>query len=166
MVSRTGLTMVFPIYGLVLVTATQVILAFWAGSLGVTALAVLMLFDGLFFGTVMGVVQVTVQSAAGPRRLGEAAASVQFSRSIGAGFGTAIVATVLFAVLSLKNPDAARAFASMVQDGHGLGSTITAGQRAAIQADIADAFRAAFLTIAAFTTAGFFLALTNPLRKI
>jgi EmrB/QacA subfamily drug resistance transporter len=166
MVSRTGLTMVFPIYGLVLVTATQIVLAFWAGSLDVFALAVLMLFDGLFFGTVMGVVQVTVQSAAGPRRLGEAAASVQFSRSIGAGFGTAIVATVLFAVLSLKNSDAARAFASMVQHGHGLGSTITAEQRAAIQGDIADAFRAAFLTIAAFTTAGFFLALTNPLKKI
>jgi hypothetical protein len=54
----------------------------------------------------------------------------------------------------------------MVQHGHGLGSTITPEQRVAIQADIAEAFRAAFLTIAAFTTAGFFLALTNPLRKI
>jgi EmrB/QacA subfamily drug resistance transporter len=166
LVSRTGLTMVFPIYGLVLVTATQLVLAFWADVLNVPSLAVLMLFDGLFFGTVMGVVQVTVQSAAGPRRLGEAAASVQFSRSIGAGFGTAIVATVLFAMLSLRNPDAARAFASMVQHGHGLGSTITEAQRVAIQADIAEAFRAAFLTIAAFTAAGFFLALTNPLRKI
>ena len=166
LVSKTGRTMVFPIYGLVLVTLTHIILAFWAGSLGVTALAVLMLFNGLFFGTVMGVVQVTVQSASGPRRLGEAAASVQFSRSIGAGFGTAIVATVLFAVLAFKNPDAARTFASMVQHAPGLGPTLAPAQRAAIQGDIAEAFRAAFLTIAAFTTAGFFLALTNPLRKI
>jgi hypothetical protein len=54
----------------------------------------------------------------------------------------------------------------MVQNGHGLGSTITDEQRVAIQGDIADAFRAAFLTIAAFTAAGFFLALTNPLKKI
>jgi hypothetical protein len=35
-----------------------------------------------------------------------------------------------------------------------------------IQADIAAAFRAAFLSIAAFTTAGFFLALTNPSRRV
>jgi hypothetical protein len=109
---------------------------------------------------------VTVQSASGPRRLGEAAASVQFSRSIGAGFGTALVATVLFAVLSIKNPDAARAFANMVQHTHGLAPALPPEQRAAIQADIVEAFRAAFLTIAAFTVAGFFLALTNPLRKI
>ena len=166
LVSKTGRTMVFPIYGLVLVTLTHIILAFWAGSLPVWFLAVLMLFNGLFFGTVMGVVQVTVQSASGPRRLGEAAASVQFSRSIGAGFGTAIVATVLFAVLSLKNPDAARTFANMVQHAHGLAPALPPDQRAAIQADIAEAFTAAFLTIASFTAAGFFLALTNPLRKI
>jgi len=166
LVSKTGRTMVFPIYGLVLVTLTHIVLAFWAGALGVVALAALMLWNGLFFGTVMGVVQVTVQVASGPRRLGEAAASVQFSRSIGAAFGTAFVATVLFAVLSLKNPDAARAFAAMVQHGHGLGPALPPDQRAAIQGDIAEAFRAAFLTIAAFTTAGFFLALTNPLRKI
>jgi hypothetical protein len=35
-----------------------------------------------------------------------------------------------------------------------------------MQADILEAFRAAFFTIAAFTAAGFFLTLTNPLRKI
>ena len=68
----------------------------------------------------MGVVQVSVQSAAGQLRLGEAAASVQFSRSIGAAFGTAMVATMLFAVLTLKNPEAARVFASMVEQGGNL----------------------------------------------
>ena len=36
----------------------------------------------------------------------------------------------------------------------------------AIQTDIGEAFRAAYLTMAVFTTAGFLLALTNPLRKI
>ena len=92
--------------------------------------------------------------------------SVQFSRSIGAAFGTAIVAAVLFAVLSLKNPEAARAFANMVEHGRALAPSLPAEQRAAIQADIANAFRAAFLTIAAFTGVGFFLALSNPLRRI
>ena len=37
---------------------------------------------------------------------------------------------------------------------------------AVAKTDIQAAFRAAFLTMAAFTTAGFFLALTNPLRRI
>jgi hypothetical protein len=125
-----------------------------------------MLWSGLCFGTVMGVVQVTVQTASGPLQLGEAAASVQFSRSIGAAFGTALVATVLFAVLTLQNPDAAHAFAAMVEHGQPAASPLTPEQRAAIGADIAEAFAAAFLTMAAFTTAGFFLALTNPLKRI
>ena len=73
------------------------------------------MFNGLFMGPVMGVVQVIVQNAAGGQRLGEAAASVQFSRSMGAAFGTALVGTVLFAYLALSNPEAARVFAAMVQ---------------------------------------------------
>jgi EmrB/QacA subfamily drug resistance transporter len=170
LVSKTGRTMAFPVGGLVLVTLSILVLAFWADVIATPALALLLLFNGFFFGTVMGVVQVTVQSAAGTLRLGEAAASVQFSRSIGAAFGTALVATVLFGVLSLRNPEAARVFAGMVEHGHGIGAGIgpalSADQRAAIGADIAEAFRVAFLTIAAFTTAGFFLALTNPLKRI
>jgi hypothetical protein len=117
-------------------------------------------------GTVMGVVQVSVQSAAGPLRLGEAAASVQFSRSIGAAFGTALVATALFAVLSIQNPEAARAFVAMVEQAKHVGPPLPAAQLAAIQTDIAQAFRVAFILMAVFTAGGFFLALTNPLRRI
>jgi EmrB/QacA subfamily drug resistance transporter len=166
LVSKTGLTMVFPIWGLVCLTVSLVGLALWADVIPPGWMAALMLALGLFFGTVMGVVQVTVQTAAGALRLGEAAASVQFSRSIGAAFGTALVATILFAVLSLRNPEAARVFASMVEQGHGMGQSLPEAQRVAIQTDIAEAFRAAYLTMAAFTTGGFFLALTNPLRRI
>ena len=117
LVSKTGFTMVFPIWGLVCLTLSLVGLAVWADVIPTGWMAALMLAIGLFFGTVMGVVQVTVQTAAGSLRLGEAAASVQFSRSIGAAFGTALVATVLFAVLSFKNPQAASVFASMVEQG-------------------------------------------------
>jgi EmrB/QacA subfamily drug resistance transporter len=165
LVSKTGLTTVFPVMGLALVTLNLLVLAFWASALSTAALAGALLWNGLCMGTVMGVVQVTVQSASGPLRLGEAAASVQFSRSIGAAFGTALVATVLFGVLSLKNPEAARLFASMAEHGRHLAPTLSPVQQA-VQADIAEAFRAAFLAMAAFTTAGFFLALTNPLRRI
>jgi hypothetical protein len=165
LVNKTGLLTIYPIVGLATVTAIFIALAFWVSALGTAALAGLLLFNGLFMGTVMGVVQVSVQIAAGPVRLGEAAASVQFSRSIGAAFGTAMVATVLFAFLTLRNPEAARVFASMVKH-TGTGPVLPAAQRLAIQADIRQAFSAAFLTMAVFSTGGFFLALTNPLRRI
>ena len=166
LVNTTGLTTVFPAVGLTLCTANFIVLAFFATGLGTTGLAVLLLLTGLFMGTVMGVVQVSVQSAAGQLRLGEAAASVQFSRSIGAAFGTALVATLLFAVLAIRNPAAATVFASMIEHAKVAGAPLSVGQLADIQADIADAFRAAFLLMALFTTGGFFLALTNPLRRI
>ncbi len=166
LVSRTGRTTIYPIFGLALLTASLVVLALWSSHLGTVAFVGLMLLNGLFMGTVMGVVQVTVQSAAGPLRLGEAAASVQFSRSIGAAFGTALVGTVLFAYLSLKNPEAARVFALMVEGGMHAVPALSLDQRTMVQADIAEAFRAAFLLIAGFTAGGFFLALTHPLRRI
>jgi EmrB/QacA subfamily drug resistance transporter len=166
LVSKTGLTTVFPVIGLVIVTLCLVVLALAAPLFGTTAFAGLLLLIGTFMGTVMGVVQVSVQSAAGPLRLGEAAASVQFSRSIGAAFGTAVVATVLFATLAIKNPEAARVFASLVEHVKHAGPPLAAAQRAAIQDDIVQAFRAAFLLMALFTSAGCLLALTNPLRRI
>jgi len=165
-VSKTGRTTVFPVFGLALVTANLVVLALWAQALSTAALGWLLLWNGLFMGTVMGVVQVTVQSASGPLRLGEAAASVQFSRSIGAAFGTALVTAVLFSVLSIKNPEAAHLFAAMTEHGADVASNLPAAQQTDIRAVIAEAFRAAFLSIAAFTAVGFFLALSIPLRRI
>jgi EmrB/QacA subfamily drug resistance transporter len=166
LVSKTGRTTIFPVVGLALVTATLVVLATSAQAMSTTALGWLLLCNGLFMGTVMGVVQVTVQYAAGPTRLGEAAASVQFSRSIGAAFGTALVTAVLFAVLSMKNPEAARLFAAMTEHGAHVPSNLPAAQLAEVQAVIADAFHIAFLSIAAFTAVGFFLALSIPVRRI
>ncbi len=142
LVNSTGLLTIFPVVGLALCTINFVVLAVWASTFGTTALAVLLLATGLFMGTVMGVVQVSVQSAAGQLRLGEAAASVQFSRSIGAAFGTALVATLLFAVLAIRNPDAATVFAGMVEHAKNAGANLSAAQRASIATDIADAFRA------------------------
>jgi MFS family permease len=166
LVSKTGLTTIFPIVGMALGTVCFVTLAFFASVMSMVELGILLLLIGAFMGTVMGVVQVTVQSVAGQARLGEAAASVQFSRSIGAAFGTALVATALFSTLAITSPDAAKAFVGMVQHAKHVGPALSPIQEAAIQADIAGAFRVAFLTIGLFTAAGFFLALTNPLRRI
>jgi EmrB/QacA subfamily drug resistance transporter len=165
LVSRTGLTTVFPVVGLALATVTLVVLGLLGAELSMTELGGLLFCNGVFMGTVMGVVQVMVQSAAGPLRLGEAAASVQFSRSIGAALGTALAATVLFAVLALKNPEALRIFEALVQHGYA-GPPLPPLQRAAVQGDIRDAFLIAFLSISGVTVAGFLLALTNPLRRI
>ena len=165
LVSKTGLTTVFPSVGLALVTVNLLVLAFWAGVISDRVMPWLLLWNGVFMGTVMGVVQVTVQSASGTQRLGEGSASVQFSRSIGAGFGTAIVTAVLFAVLALQDPDTAKMFTTMVQ--HGVGGTAAAAvPTAAMRTEIADAFRAAFLTIAGFTALGFVLSMTIPMRRI
>jgi EmrB/QacA subfamily drug resistance transporter len=165
LVGRTGRTTVFPVFGLALVTGNLVALALLVQVLSTTALAWLLLWNGLFMGTVMGVVQVTVQVASGPRQLGEAAASVQFSRSIGAAFGTAVVGAVLFSMLTVRNPEAARVFASMTQHNAAAASPLP-GVPPAIAATIDGAFRIAFLAIAGFTAAGFFLALAIPTRRI
>jgi len=166
LVSRTGRTTIFPVTGLILATATLLVLAIWAPDLDNIGIAVILLLNGLFMGPVMGVVQVIVQDAAGAMRLGEAAASVQFSRSMGAAFGTALVGTVLFAFLALRNPQAAHVFVTMVQSLGGGTTSVSPTELAAVHGDIVAAFRAAFLLIAVFTASGCLLAYTNPQRRI
>jgi EmrB/QacA subfamily drug resistance transporter len=165
-VSRTGLTMIFPGVGLIAATAGLALLGLLAGSLGTGQLAFYLFLCGIFMGTVMGVVQVTVQTAAGSASLGSAAASVQLSRSIGAAIGTALVGTVLFAMLSLSDPEAARLLAGLVQLGPTAIAGLPAERQAVVLAEVATAFRAAFLTIAAFAGIGTVLAWTIPMRRL
>ena len=166
LVSRSGRTAIFPSYGLILVTINLIFLALEASNISVFGLIWVLLWNGLCMGTVMGVVQVTVQSASGPRMLGEAAASVQFSRSIGAAFGTATVAMVLFALLSTSDRETATLFGSMVEQGAAVLASLPAARQAMVQAEIAEAFRSAFLLIAGFTATGALLASLIPLRRI
>jgi EmrB/QacA subfamily drug resistance transporter len=165
-VSRTGLTMVFPGVGLIVVTAALVLVGLFASHLGPWQLGIFLFFNGLFMGTVMGVVQVTVQNAAGSASLGSAAASVQLSRSIGAAVGTALVGSVLFATLALSDPEAAPLFASLVQFGPVALEALPAPRQAVILAEVAVAFRNAFLTIALFAAMGAMLAWTIPTRRL
>jgi EmrB/QacA subfamily drug resistance transporter len=165
-VSRTGLTTIFPSIGLIFATLSQLLLALFAHQLSTWGLGAFLFCNGLFMGTVMGVVQVTVQNAAGAASLGSAAASVQLSRSIGAAVGTALVGTVLFATLSTSDPEAARLFGALLEDGPRALATVPPERQAVIQAEIAGAFRAAFLTIAAFAAAGMALAWSIPTRRL
>ena len=55
------------------------------------------------------VVQITVQVAGGPARLGAAAASVQFSRTLGAAVATAVLGALLFGTLAAGDGHGRRA---------------------------------------------------------
>jgi MFS family permease len=166
MVTRTGWTAVFPTYGLMAATVGLVAIAFGAPHLTPAELAWSFCVIALFMGTVMGVVQVTVQAVSGPRLLGTGAAMVQFSRSVGAAVGTASVATILFSILMAGDRSTATLFGSIIEQGPDVIASLAPARQASIHAEIGDAFRAAFLTIAAFTGIGTVLAWSLPLRRL
>jgi EmrB/QacA subfamily drug resistance transporter len=166
MVTRTGHTAVFPTYGLMAATVALVAIAFVAPYLTPAQLAWSFCGIALFMGTVMGVVQVTVQTVSGPRLLGTGAAMVQFSRSVGAAVGTAAVAAILFSILAASDRSTANLFGDIIERGPDVIASLAPDRQAAIHAQIGDAFRAAFLMIAAFTGIGTVLAWTMPLRRL
>jgi EmrB/QacA subfamily drug resistance transporter len=165
-VTRTGRTAVFPTCGLVAATIGLLFLAFWTPQLSIGELTWVYAGIALFMGTVMGVVQITVQSVAGPRLLGTGAAMVQFSRSVGAAFGTAAVAAVLFSVLAATDRETANLFGSIIEQGPAAVAALAPARQAVVASEIGNAFRAAFVTIAVFTSLGTWLAWSLPLRRV
>jgi EmrB/QacA subfamily drug resistance transporter len=165
-ISRTGKTAILPSLGLIVVVLTLVFLAIRAPVLSNTAIVVLLSVNALFMGTVMGVVQVTVQTVAGRERVGAAAGSVQFSRSVGAAFGTAAVGGVLFATLAVMDPDALRLLERLLEHGPGVMASLPPARHAVVQSEIVLAFQAAFLTIAAFAVGALAFAWLIPVRRI
>jgi len=166
LVSRTGRTAIFPSFGYVLATIGLLFLAFWVPRLSVFELPWVLGGIALFMGTVMGVVQITVQTVAGHRMLGTGAAMVQFSRSVGAAFGTATVATVLFSILATTNRETASLFGAIIDHGPDAIAALPPPRQAIIAAEIGEAFRTAFLTVAAFTGVGAWLAWSMPMRRL
>jgi EmrB/QacA subfamily drug resistance transporter len=166
MVTRTGRTAVFPTYGLMGATVSLLLLAFFTPYLSTGELAWAFGVVALFMGTVMGVVQVTVQAVSGPRLLGTGAAMVQFSRSVGAAFGTATVAAVLFSILTATDRDTANLFGMIIERGPEALASLAPARRVIVEAQISEAFHAAFITIAAFTGIGAWLAWSIPLRRL
>src|ERR1700730_4213809 len=166
LVTRTGRTAIYPTYGLAAATAGFVFLAFGLARLRLCPVPWVFFFIALCMGSVMAVVQITVQTEAGPRMLGTGAAMVQFSRSVGAAFGTAAVAAILFSILAGTDRATRRLFGAIIDQGPEAIATLPAARQAIIQSEIADAFRSAFLTIALFTTVGTWLAWSMPLRRL
>lgn len=165
-ISRTGRTAILPSWGLVFVVAGLTIIALYSPQFRPIELSASLGLMALFLGTVMSVVQVTVQLAAGQAMLGAGAASVQYSRSMGAALGTAIVAAVLFTTLSYTDPEAGRLFGQVLQYGAGALGSLPAARSEIIQAEFAQSFRAAFLAIAGIAALAAIFVWTLPLRRI
>ena len=166
MMAKTQRTAIFPSIGLAITGATLLVLGFAAPRLSNTAVPILFVLYSMSLGTAMPVVQLTVQLVAGRANLGAAAASVQFSRSVGGAFGTALVGAVLFAVLSSADRGTATLFAHMVEQGPVAMAGLDAARRAVVSAEIRDAFQSAFLTIAGFTGLALAMAWTIPVRRL
>jgi hypothetical protein len=98
--------------------------------------------------------------------LGTGAGMVQFSRSVGAAFGTAAVAAVLFSILAATDRETASLFGTMIDQGPDAIAALAPARQAIVQAEISQAFRAAFVTVAAFTGLGAWLAWSIPLRRV
>ena len=166
MMAKTGRTAIFPSIGLAITGIALLILAFAAPRLSNTVVPAVFVLFSLSLGTAMPVVQITVQLVAGRANLGSAAASVQFSRSVGAAFGTAAVGAVLFAVLAWTDRGTATLFAQLVERGPVAMAGLDAAHRALASAEIRDAFRSAFLAIAGFTGLALVMAWTIPMRRM
>ena len=166
LVTRTGRTAVFPSFGYIMATVCLLFLAFYVPRLTLGQLPWVFGGTAIFMGTVMGVVQVTVQAVAGQRMLGTGAAMVQFSRSVGAAFGTAAVAAVLFSALAATDRETAGLFGTLIDQGPDAIAALPPARQALVQAEIGGAFRAAFMTVAAFTAIGAWLAWSMPLRRV
>ncbi len=165
-ITRTGRSAIIPSFGQPALAALILCLAFFAPSMSIDQLGFLFAGISFFCGSAMPVVQTTVQMLAGPRQLGSAAASVQFSRSIGSGLGTALVGTVLFGTLTATDTDAAHLFSMLVEEGAKALDGLPAARIGQVQIEVAHAFRAAFVAIAVFPLLGAVMAWTMPVRRI
>ncbi len=166
MMTRTGLAMILPSYGLPVATALLVLAAIFAEAMPDFALAVVFGLAAMGMSTSYPVVQITVQVAAGPARLGAAAASVQFARSLGAAAATALLGALLFGSLAAQDPTAAALFGRLVREGATLLPTLPEADRAILATGLASGFRAAFLGAAGLVALGAVLAWRVPMRRL
>lgn len=96
MVRRSGRTMIFPTLGLLTVASFLLCFSFAFRYLSPLQVTVWMGISGLFMGSTMGVVQVSMQVGAPAEMLGRASAFLQLSRTIGASLGAGLGAVIYF----------------------------------------------------------------------
>ena len=166
LVGYTGLTAIFPSIGLTIGATGMLVLAFYAPVLSPAGFAWALAVLAPFIGSVMSVATIIVQTAAPRGSLGAATGTVLLSRSVGAAFGTALFATLLFVVLALGSGEATALFQALVERGLPALDAVGPDRRAALTGEIAQAFRAAFVLVACFSAVGAVVAWTLPDRRV
>jgi predicted MFS family arabinose efflux permease len=167
LMTATGLATPLAGAGLALGAVALVAASLLAPALPVWWLALLFGVAAMGLGCSYPVSQIVVQVAGGPARLGAAAASVQYARTLGAAVATTLTGGVLFGALTLADPEAGALFARMVREGPAaLLPTLGEGARAALQAALSEAFRLGFAVVAAMAAAGSVLAWRVPVRRV
>ncbi|MBR0655662.1 MFS transporter [Roseomonas arctica] len=161
---RTGRGMLWPRIGLSVAATMLVVIGTVAEFAPIWLMPILLGLTATGFGTSFPVGQTTVQVAAGPARLGAAAASVQFSRNLGAATGTAILGAVLFGGLALAGGEVAAMFARVIAV-PGIVTSLAPADALALRHALVGAFSALFYTASAFTVAGAVLASRVPLQR-
>jgi MFS family permease len=161
--TATGLSSPLAAAGLTLATAALLAAALLAAALPNGALAFVFGLVALGIGPSYPVSQINAQVAAGPGRLGAAAASVQFARTFGAALATALLGALLFGSLAAGEARVAALFAEVVREGAAsLLPRLPDTEREALREGLA----AAFLGAAALTATGAFIAWRVPLRRL
>jgi predicted MFS family arabinose efflux permease len=163
--SRTGHAAIFPSIGLIVTSAMLIVL----GLLEPLPVAILSPYLGivsLATGTVMAVVQATVQSESGGKLLGTATSGVSLCRALGAAIGTALAGSLLFATLAASGMEISTDLQAMLQGSGAALESLSAETQATIRDNVAFAFRGVFLLIASYAVIGCALAWTIPRRRL
>jgi len=165
LVGRTGRTAVFPSICMPIVTIMVLLLSVISDALSSIELSWYLGAVSFFLGSVMAVVQVTIQIEAG-KLLGTAVAAMQLSRSLGAATGTAVVGTVLFAAISATGTEVTSDLQAILQGSADALARLGEAATTAIRANVAIAFHSVYLTIGAFGIISALMAWTMPRRSI
>jgi EmrB/QacA subfamily drug resistance transporter len=161
LITRTGEAALFPVIGLALAALAFAGLAFAVYAAPTQIVLALTVMVGVGLGMVMPSTQIIVQAAAGRRSLGVATATISLSRAVGGALGVALVGAVLFGVVDRS--DAAGSLLHQALEG---GATFVAGltaeERGTMAGGVGDAYRSAFLMLAAVSALGALVARTVP----
>lgn len=162
-IGRTGWLGGVPGVGLLFVSVNMVLLGLFAPGLPNIAIIVLLGWNSLWLGTVIGVAHTTSLLEAEPGSLGAIAGAVQLSRSIGAAIGASIVGVLLVVCTQFAGyPDPTEilhlAFYRATPDATGRMQVHDVEQLEPHLAFI-------FYAVALFAASGSFIAWTNPRRR-
>lgn len=162
LVTHTGEVAIFPVIGLSLAASAFAGLAYAIYAAPTAVVLALTVLVGIGLGMVMPPSQVLVQTAAGRQSLGVATASLALCRAVGGATGVALVGAVLFGLID-RNADGAGALLhEAIEGGAAFIARLTPDQRGAMAGHVNDAYRAAFVALAAISGAGALVARTVP----